>query len=104
MPDHVHYVVWLLDPADRRGSRTAAQRPAARPLTLGNVVGAFKTVASRSINASRGTRGQSVWQRNYYEHVIRNEDELGRIRGYIQNNPLKEHVHHSDDVSEAWSP
>jgi len=30
-----------------------------------------------------------LWQRNYYEHVIRNEDELNKIREYIQNNPLK---------------
>ena len=32
------------------------------------------------------------WQRNYYEHVIRKEDELNKIREYIQNNPLKWHL------------
>lgn len=32
----------------------------------------------------------SLWQRNYYEHAIRNEKELGYIREYIRNNPLKE--------------
>ena len=30
-----------------------------------------------------------MWQRNYYEHVIRSDAELGRIREYIANNPLK---------------
>jgi REP element-mobilizing transposase RayT len=30
-----------------------------------------------------------LWQRNYYEHIIRNEDELNLIREYIQHNPLK---------------
>jgi len=33
-----------------------------------------------------------VWQRNYYEHIIRNEDELNRIRGYIVDNPLRWHL------------
>ncbi len=32
---------------------------------------------------------RKLWQRNYYEHVIRNENELIRIREYIMNNPLK---------------
>ncbi len=107
MPDHVHFVVLLLDPGDhersfrdRRGGHPAAQKPP----PLGTVVGAFKTVASRSINASQGTRGQSVWQRNYYEHVVRSEEELTRIREYIKNNPLQAHVHQSDDLREAWSP
>ena len=104
MPDHVHFVVWLGDPADRRGSHPAAQRLKARPPTLGNVVGAFKTVAARSINASRGTIGRSVWQRNYYEHIVRHEAELARVREYIQDNPMQEHTHQSGDMSEAWSP
>ncbi len=37
-----------------------------------------------------GFLGKSLWQRNYFEHVIRNERALDRIRIYIQNNPLKE--------------
>ena len=37
----------------------------------------------------RGTRGQPVWQRNYYERVIRNERELIKIREYIHFNPMK---------------
>ena len=63
----------------------------------------YKTVATRSINAHRGTTGQQVWQRNYFEHIIRTEDELRRIREYIQHNPLESHHHVSDDLSEAWA-
>ena len=37
----------------------------------------------------RQTRGNKLWQRNYYEHIIRNENELREIREYITNNPLK---------------
>jgi putative transposase len=37
----------------------------------------------------RETRGMPLWQSNYYEHIIRNEAELGRIQAYIQNNPIQ---------------
>ncbi|MCX5915901.1 MAG: transposase [Deltaproteobacteria bacterium] len=84
MPNHFHGIVFLLD--DRRGgSRTAPTKR--KP--LGRLIGAFKTVSTKRINALRGTPGQPVWQRNYYEHVIRNEIDLEETREYIQNNPLK---------------
>ena len=54
---------------------------------MGGLVGAFKTVSSKKINQMRGTPGEMVWQRNYYEHVIRSENELERIRDYIYCNP-----------------
>ena len=102
MPEHLHFVIWLLDGSDRRGGHLAAQGAQQRAPTLGSVVGAFKTMATRSINAHRGTTGQQVWQRNYFEHIIRTEDELRRIREYIQHNPLESHHHVTDDLSEAW--
>ena len=49
----------------------------------------FKSAVTRRINDLRGTPYMAVWQRNYYEHVIRNEDDLDEIREYIVNNPLK---------------
>ena len=56
---------------------------------LSGIVRAFKTFSAMNINKFRGTRYVSVWQRNYYEHIIRNEYNLNRIREYIENNPLK---------------
>jgi REP element-mobilizing transposase RayT len=53
------------------------------------IVGQFKSVATKSINALRDTPGASVWQRNYYEHVIRNEDDLNQIRQCILDNPVQ---------------
>lgn len=53
------------------------------------IMRAFKTFSARSVNRLRGTQGSSVWQRNYYEHIIRVETELARIREYIKNNPLQ---------------
>ncbi|MFN3466923.1 MAG: hypothetical protein ACK4WF_04375 [Candidatus Brocadiales bacterium] len=44
---------------------------------------------AKAINKIRNTPGVSVWQRNYYEHVVRNEDKLDRIREYVLNNLLQ---------------
>jgi len=55
--------------------------------TLGKIVAYFKYQTTKRINESQGTPGRKLWQRNYYEHVIRSENELGKIREYIINNP-----------------
>jgi hypothetical protein len=52
----------------------------------------FKSAATERINALRGTPSAPVWQRNYYEHIIRDEKSLNRIRQYIAENPLRWHL------------
>jgi putative transposase len=52
-------------------------------------VRAFKSAVTKRINAQRGTPGAPVWQRNYYEHIVRGEKSLNRIRQYILDNPLR---------------
>jgi REP element-mobilizing transposase RayT len=56
-------------------------------MLLPRVIGYLKMNASKQINMLRGTPGKRVWQRNYYEHVIRSEKELLALRQYIMNNP-----------------
>jgi len=56
---------------------------------LGRLIGAFKTVSTKRINESNTTPGITFWQRNYYEHIIRHEGALDRIRRYIIHNPMK---------------
>jgi hypothetical protein len=56
---------------------------------LGAIVGNFKSVTARRINRVRGTPGAPVWQRNYYEHVVRDERALNVIRQYIADNPAR---------------
>jgi putative transposase len=53
------------------------------------VIQAFKSSAAREINRLRGTLGAAVWQRGYFEHVIRPPDDLIRLRRYIESNPLR---------------
>ena len=52
------------------------------------VIGYFKMNSSKRINQILGSQGAPVWQRNYYEHIIRDERELNEIRQYIQANPI----------------
>jgi len=56
---------------------------------LGAIIGNFKSVTTRRINTIRKTRGATIWHRNYYEHIVRNEREQNCIREYIAANPSR---------------
>ncbi len=60
-----------------------------QPGSIGSIVAGFKSAATKRINALRDNPGAPVWQRNYYEHVIRGERDLDAIRQYIACNPAK---------------
>ena len=94
MPNHVHGVILLQDEPNNAsvgaGLQPAIPRPAAsRRHGLPEIVRAFKTFSARKINRMRASTGASVWQRGFYDHVIRDEDELDRVRTYILDNPRK---------------
>ena len=57
--------------------------------TIGSIIRGFKSSVSKQINLIREIPGLPVWQRNYHDHIIRNERELNEIREYIRNNPLQ---------------
>lgn len=84
MPNHLHGII-VID--DNRGgdSRIAPTKQK----SLGRLVGMFKTVTTKQVNLARGTPGQRLWQRNYYERVIRNDEEWNRAREYIAANPMQ---------------
>ncbi|MDO8126351.1 MAG: hypothetical protein Q6359_03900 [Candidatus Brocadiales bacterium] len=92
MPNHLHGIIILTD--NCRGGVTPpyyvgeATSPLRKP-TLGQIVAHFKYRTTKSINQISNTPGNHIWQRNYYEHVVRNEDDLNEIREYVINNPLK---------------
>jgi len=85
MPNHVHGIVVLHDDPVGAGLKPAPTKRHGLP----EIVRALKTFSARRINEIRGTPGHPVWQRNYYEHIIRSEDELNLIREYIAENPLR---------------
>jgi len=57
--------------------------------TIGAIVRGFKSSSTKQINQIRNTPGIPIWQRNYYEHIIRDDESLQRIREYIVQNPAK---------------
>ncbi len=120
MPNHIHGIIRIVDvpsgpvgaqrrcaPSSgrRRGDpqvaptapttpteHTAAQ-PAGPPTgSLGAIIAGFKSAVTKRINLMRGTPGARVWQRNYYEHIIRTNRALDSIRRYIAQNPIRWHL------------
>jgi len=85
MPNHMHGIIVITDVCGG-GSRTALT---GKRKPIGRLVGAFKTVSTKRITHLRNTPGIKIWQRNYCEHIIRNDDELNRIREYPANNPAQ---------------
>jgi REP element-mobilizing transposase RayT len=59
-----------------------------QPRSVGAIIQNFKSVSTRKINRMHQRNGRTIWQRNYYEHIIRNESAFQTICQYIQNNPL----------------
>jgi REP element-mobilizing transposase RayT len=102
MPNHFHGIIFIMDDDGRGGSRTAPTTnpqpvpanpqpipDAAKRKPLGRLIGAFKTVSTKHINIARHTEGATVWQRDFYEHILRNETELDHITSYIESNPAR---------------
>ena len=83
MPNHVHGILWLTGDGALHGRGAASSAP-----TLGVVMRAFKSVSARAVNARLGRTGR-LWQRGYYERVIRSDRELAEIRQYVVDNPAK---------------
>jgi putative transposase len=86
MPNHIHGIIWIDNSVGANG-RSPLQRTNMGPKTLSSFVAGYKSTVAKQINELRRLPGVSVWQRNYYDHVIRNEKELMEIREYIINNP-----------------
>ena len=59
-----------------------------KPGSLGAIIQNFKLVSTRFVNKRFYEAGNKIWQRNYYDRIIRNERELNAIRQYIRDNPL----------------
>ena len=89
MPNHLHAIL-IVGPAVGATRRVAPTNPPRGPArgSLGAIIGQFKSMTTKRVNLRRGTPGSILWQRNYYEHVIRNEKSLNAIREYICRNPL----------------
>lgn len=92
MPNHIHGIIQILDNDSTKipvGAHSRAPLLQRQTKSVGSFVAGFKSIVTSRINEYRKTPGCPVWQRNYYEHIIRNEDDLRITREYIHNNPLR---------------
>ena len=95
MPNHIHGVVQIagarnvgaqgLRPIPNSGGRRPPLQR--RPRSLSSFISGFKSSVTKRAIAFDETIAGSIWQRNYYEHIIRDEQEWARIRAYIGTNP-----------------
>jgi REP element-mobilizing transposase RayT len=96
MPNHLHGIVVI----NNEGSLTVRAHGRAplrsdppilhrEPRSLGSFIAGFKSITTKRINLSRRTPSFAVWQRNYYEHVVRDEIDPDRIREYVHHNPAR---------------
>ena len=94
MPNHVHGIIFLLNeqPINGAAEISGEHRDSARSLasrSLGAIIGQFKRAVTIKSKSLAQPAEQALWQRNYYDHIIRNEGSLNDIRKYIVENPVR---------------
>lgn len=89
MPDHIHFVIFIMDTTRQTTGTIQRSLP-----DLGDIVGWFKTMTTNEY--IRGVKSHGwpsfngrLWQRNYYDHIVRTHESLTRIRRYIIDNPRR---------------
>lgn len=104
MPNHLHGILVVTDMDKGMVVTTDTGRGMAMPCpyttfqsrkfgqpisgSISTIVGSFKSAVTKQINLLRHAPGTPVWQRNYYEHIIRDDRALHQIRDYIEHNPI----------------
>ena len=96
MPNHVHGIVFIhsYTIAEEKNDSSREKEPYAPPQkgpakkSLSSMIAGFKSSVTKRQKELAGQTKESVWQRNYYEHIIRNDDDLQMVREYITTNPI----------------
>ena len=109
MPNHVHGIIVirelddrgaaLLRPYDVNSTNENSHKINIKPGSLGAIVRSFKSAVSYRINKEHDATG--IWQRNYYEHIIRDETDLQNKTDYIDANPM---LWNDDDENPHYHP
>jgi putative transposase len=96
MPNHIHGIIVINNQTNQRrdealprlytGNHPKMAKISPKPKSLPVIIGSFKSIVTKTANLKYPDMGFS-WQPRYYDHIMRNEKELNKIRGYIQYNP-----------------
>jgi REP-associated tyrosine transposase len=102
MPNHLHGIIVMRPPIESEGTACRAPTTKAvvsgetpfeefgRPVagSLATIIRSYKSAVTRRVNQALGGKALPVWQRNYFEHIIRSQESLNKIRNYIWENPI----------------
>lgn len=101
MPNHFHGIVRIVEASGRTSllnsrnnpkSQQKKQSPRLPPKSISSFMAGIKSAITKRINKIRNAPGAKVFQQRFYDHIIRNEQELNDIRQYIKNNPENWHI------------
>ena len=91
MPNHIHAIIEInhsvVASAVVVGAVHEPPLQARRQMLIPKIIGKFKMLSAKEINILLNNSGNPMWQRNYYDHIIRNDESLNKIREYIIKNP-----------------
>jgi len=110
MPNHVHSIIWIMGarhavpPQPHVNIPTAEQFGKPVPGSIPTIVRTFKSAVTKRIHETCAAFDTPLWQRNYYEHIIRNDRALEAIRQYIAENPLRWHLDRYNPTRAADDP
>ena len=82
MPNHIHGIIWIIGVIHELPLWVERKK-----MLLSKIIGRFKMNSPKLISNIRNSAGSHIWQRGYYDHIIRNDEDLNNIKQYIQTNP-----------------
>ena len=90
MPNHIHGIIVIKEesPIPNVGTHSCASLQR-KPRSLGSIIAGFKSAATKRINETLHEPSFPVWQKKYYDRIIRSDKELNTIRDYIRNNVIQ---------------
>lgn len=94
MPNHIHGIIVIVGTTPASSDFMGEDRPDEAGLVptkarLGTVIGSYKSAVTRTIHETTQIPDFRVWQSRYYDHIIRSEADLNRIREYVTTNPAR---------------
>jgi len=89
MPNHLHSIIAIKEEGQKASGSKQPDKLIRNSHSISSFIASFKAVCSARIKKTGSFNFENIWQKNYYDHIIRSEEELNNIRKYIETNPLK---------------
>jgi len=90
MPNHLHGIINIVEATHASPLPVNIRQP------LGVIIGSFKSAATKRIHRAGLLKHKQIWQRNYYDHIIRDDNDYEQIYEYIESNPINWEFDHEN--------